>query len=107
MEPIWKNWENLQERLAQAAQRADRDPRDITVVAVTKTRTPAEIEAALGSSYIRKIIVSTDDEEIAEISRKFGAEVPVFRPKHLATKKMFMLLPLNLNISPRGLEYKF
>ena len=49
METIWKNWENLQERLAQAAQRADRDPREITVVAVTKTRTPAEIEAALRS----------------------------------------------------------
>jgi len=49
METIWKNWKNLQERLAQAAQRADRDPREITVVAVTKTRTPAEIEAALRS----------------------------------------------------------
>jgi len=49
METIWKNWENLQERLAQAAQRAGRDLREITVVAVTKTRTPAEIEAALRS----------------------------------------------------------
>jgi CMP-N-acetylneuraminic acid synthetase len=43
------------------------------------------IEAALGSSYISRLIVSTDDEEIAEISRKWGADVPFIRPPEFAT----------------------
>ena len=42
------------------------------------------IEQARKSSYIDKIIVSTDDEEIAQISREYGAEVPFIRPKELA-----------------------
>ena len=43
------------------------------------------IEAALNSKYIDRIVVSTDDQEIANISRKYGAEVPFLRPKSLAT----------------------
>jgi len=43
------------------------------------------IEQAKGSKYIDKIIVTTDDEEIADISRSLGAEVPFSRPKALAT----------------------
>ena len=43
------------------------------------------IEAALGSKYLDRVIVSTDDEEIASISRKYGAEVPFMRPLELAT----------------------
>jgi len=42
------------------------------------------IEEALKSSYINKIIVSTDDEEVAEVSRKYGAEVPFLRPDELS-----------------------
>lgn len=40
------------------------------------------IEAALKSKYISRVIVSTDDEEIADISKQFGAEVPFFRDKN-------------------------
>ncbi len=36
---------------------------------------------------IERTIVSTDSEEIAEVSRKFGAEVPFLRPAALATDK--------------------
>jgi pseudaminic acid cytidylyltransferase len=43
------------------------------------------IEAAKNSSAIDRIIVSTDDEEIADISREFGAEVPFMRPAELAS----------------------
>ncbi len=43
------------------------------------------IEQSRNSKYIDKVIVSTDDEEIAEISRKYEAEVPYIRPKDLAT----------------------
>ena len=42
------------------------------------------IKAGLGSSVVDKVIVSTDDEEIAGISKGFGAEVPFLRPKELA-----------------------
>lgn len=43
------------------------------------------IEAALKSKYIDKVVVSTDDEKIAEIAEKHGAWVPFLRPSELAT----------------------
>ncbi len=42
------------------------------------------IEHAKSSSLINRVIVSTDDEEIAEVALSFGAEVPFMRPKELA-----------------------
>ena len=42
------------------------------------------IEQALASKYLDRVVVSTDDEEIAEVSKKYGAEVPFIRPKELA-----------------------
>ncbi|MGG3467840.1 glycosyltransferase [Neobacillus pocheonensis] len=45
------------------------------------------IEAALHSKYIDKVIVSTEDEEIASISKKYGAEV-MFRPDNLASDEV-------------------
>ena len=39
------------------------------------------IKAAL-KSCIGRVIVSTDDPEIAAVSRIYGAEVPFFRPAH-------------------------
>lgn len=43
------------------------------------------IKAAKESKYIDRIIVSTDDEEIAKVALKYGAEVPFLRPKEFAT----------------------
>jgi len=42
------------------------------------------IEAAKKSDCFDRIIVSTDDEEIATVSQKYGADVPFLRPKCLA-----------------------
>lgn len=42
------------------------------------------IEAALKSGLFDKIIVTTDDEEIASVAKKYGAEVPFMRPKELS-----------------------
>lgn len=42
------------------------------------------IMAALESKCFDKVIVSTDDEEIAEVARQYGAEVPFLRPPELA-----------------------
>jgi len=42
------------------------------------------IETALQSGLFEKVVVSTDDEEIAKVARKYGADVPFIRPKALA-----------------------
>ncbi|MFD1037192.1 cytidylyltransferase domain-containing protein [Virgibacillus byunsanensis] len=42
------------------------------------------IEEALKSKYIDRLVVSTEDEEIASISKSFGAEVPFLRPDTLS-----------------------
>jgi len=43
------------------------------------------IEAGLKSKYVDRLIVSTDDDEIAKVSSEFGADVPFLRPKKLAS----------------------
>jgi N,N'-diacetyl-8-epilegionaminate cytidylyltransferase len=50
------------------------------------------IECAINSKYIDRVIVSTEDEEIAQISRNYGAEVPFIRPDELATDKSSEML---------------
>ena len=42
------------------------------------------IEAALGASLLARVVVSTEDDEIARVSRQYGAQVPFFRPHDLA-----------------------
>ncbi len=42
------------------------------------------IEAALESNCFEEVLVSTDDEEIAELSKKYGAYVPFIRPQKLS-----------------------
>jgi CMP-N-acetylneuraminic acid synthetase len=42
------------------------------------------IEAALQAQGIDRLIVSTEDEEIASVAKQFGAEVPFMRPLALA-----------------------
>jgi len=42
------------------------------------------IETALNSGEFSRVIVSTEDAEIADIARHFGAEVPFDRPTELA-----------------------
>ena len=45
------------------------------------------IAAAKQSRLVTRVIVSTDDEEIAEVAREWGAETPFFRPAELAQDK--------------------
>lgn len=42
------------------------------------------IEAALESNCFEKVVVSTDDNEIARVAKAYGAEVPFFRPEELS-----------------------
>ena len=43
------------------------------------------ISAALSSKYVDEVIVTTDDQVIADISEKFGAKIPWLRPNVLAS----------------------
>ncbi|MCK5039247.1 MAG: acylneuraminate cytidylyltransferase family protein [Thermoplasmata archaeon] len=42
------------------------------------------IQEALGSKYIDRVIVSTDDQNIANVANEYGAETPFIRPKNIA-----------------------
>lgn len=42
------------------------------------------IEAALASGCFAEVIVSTDDDEIASVARRYGARVPFIRPPELS-----------------------
>lgn len=42
------------------------------------------IETAKKSKYVNRIIVTTDDEKIAQTSRDYGAEIPFMRPAKIA-----------------------
>ena len=43
------------------------------------------ITAALGSAAVGRVVVSTDDPEIAEVARAEGADVPFLRPADLSS----------------------
>jgi len=45
------------------------------------------IEKAKKSSYINRVVVSTDSSEYADIASYYGADVPFFRPKDLSTDR--------------------
>ena len=42
------------------------------------------VEAALAAKRLSRIVLSTDDEEIARIGRQYGLEVPFLRPPELS-----------------------
>ncbi|MEO8396051.1 MAG: acylneuraminate cytidylyltransferase family protein [Chloroflexota bacterium] len=43
------------------------------------------IAAGLQSKYVDRVIISTDDAEIAEVAQQWGAQVPFLRPPEYAT----------------------
>ena len=43
------------------------------------------IEEAIKAKHIDRVIISTDDDEIARIAVQYGAELPFMRPSELAT----------------------
>lgn len=63
---------------------------------------------AVEKGILDRVIVSTDDEEIAEISRKYGAEVPFMRPAELASdsaKSIDLLLHAAQYYRQQGIVY--
>ena len=68
------------------------------------------IEAALQSGVFEKVVVSTDDTEIAEISKSFGADVPFVREATLAddhTPASLVTLDALEKLDPKGTQYKY
>lgn len=66
------------------------------------------IEAALESNVFEDVIVSTDSEEYADISRRYGATVPFLRPKKLAediSKTNDVIQDVILKLKAHGKEY--
>jgi len=49
------------------------------------------IMAAKKSKYLNEIIVSTDDKEIMEISKKYGADTPFLRPNNISCDETSMI----------------
>lgn len=45
------------------------------------------IKSAKESKYIDKVIISTDDEEIAEVGKELGVDVPFLRPEEISGDK--------------------
>ncbi|WP_419869056.1 acylneuraminate cytidylyltransferase family protein [Chryseobacterium sp. CT-SW4] len=57
------------------------------------------IEAAKNVSQISRVIISTDDKEIAEIAVKYGAECPFMRPGYLANDEAKSIDVIKFTIS--------
>lgn len=43
------------------------------------------IQAGLESKYVDQVFISTDDQEIADVSKHLGVDVPELRPENLST----------------------
>ena len=56
------------------------------------------IEVALKTPQVTRVIVSTEDREIAEVARKYGATVPFFRPKELAGDSSIVCEAVNFTL---------
>jgi CMP-N,N'-diacetyllegionaminic acid synthase len=85
-------------------------PRKNIVTVNKKPLIQYTIDEAKGSKYLDKIIVSTDDKEIAQIAKKCGAEVPFLRPKYLASdeaKTIEALIHVIVKLRSRGSEYDY
>ena len=58
------------------------------------------IEAGLQARNVNRVIVSTDDEEIAAVARAYGAETPFLRPAEFAQDRT-----LDLPVFQHALEW--
>jgi N-acylneuraminate cytidylyltransferase len=68
------------------------------------------IEAARKSGLFRRVIVSTDSAEIAEVARRYGAEVPFVRPARLANDyagTMDVVKHALMSLSEAGATFEF
>jgi pyridoxal phosphate enzyme (YggS family) len=86
MQDIAANLARVQQQIAAAADRAGRDPSEVTVVAVSKTRTPDEIRAAWRAG-VRHIGENRVEEAEAKRPRLDLADVTWHMVGHLQSRK--------------------
>ncbi|MFA6107367.1 MAG: YggS family pyridoxal phosphate-dependent enzyme [Candidatus Latescibacterota bacterium] len=91
MDQIARNLTALRERIARVAEAAGRDPAGIEVLAVTKTRTPQEVEAVLASG-----IALVGENRIQEAEAK--------KPQIRATARWHLIGHLQTNKAARAVE---
>lgn len=68
------------------------------------------IECAKACTEITDVVVSTDDEEIAKVSKAYGADVPFIRPPELAqdnTKQIDAIAHALSYLKDQGRHYKY
>ncbi len=65
------------------------------------------IEAGLQSKYVDRVVVTTDDEEIADVSRRYGASVPFMRPDDLSSDDAASLDVVRHAVKLLGESYKY
>lgn len=68
------------------------------------------IEAALQSQYLHKVVVSSDDAEIAQVAQQYGADVPFMRPEPLArdeSSSIDVLKHTLMELENRGERYRY
>ena len=85
MEDIKGNLSKVHERIENAAQRAGEAPEDVILVAVSKTRTPEEINTAIDAG-----VTDIGENKVQEIMDKYDAVKPVrwHMIGHLQTNKV-------------------
>ncbi|MDO4869966.1 MAG: YggS family pyridoxal phosphate-dependent enzyme [Bacillota bacterium] len=85
MEDIRKNLETVNGRINKAAEACQRDADEITLVAVSKTRSPEEINIAIDAG-----VTDIGENKVQEITEKFDAIKPVrwHLIGHLQTNKV-------------------
>ena len=66
------------------------------------------IKEALDSKYINRVTLSTDDKEIAEIAKSYGAEIPFIRPKEISqfTSSSLSVILYTLDFLKKNENYK-
>jgi N-acylneuraminate cytidylyltransferase len=68
------------------------------------------IETALQSKLFDMVMVSTDDEEIAEIAKQYGAQVPFFRSKETSddfTGTAAVIVEVVNQLSKEGRQFRY
>ena len=56
------------------------------------------IEIAKQARYVNRVVVSTEDEEIAAVARDYGAEIPFMRPAELASDTSLQFDTIRYNV---------
>lgn len=66
-------------------------PRKNIRILLNKPLIAHTIEKSINSKIFSHVVVSTEDDEIANIAKQYGAEIPFKRPKRLATDSTGMV----------------